>query len=77
MEIIMQNKIEWVGAITGLAGALLLSLNINASGYGFILFLLSNIAWIIFSLRRRTYGLLVQQLGFTATSIIGVLRWLG
>jgi len=73
----MQNKIEWVGAITGLAGALLLSLNINASGYGFILFLLSNIAWIIFSLRRRTYGLLVQQLGFTATSIIGVLRWLG
>jgi len=67
---------EWIGAITGLLGALLLSLNVSVSGYGFILFLASNVAWVIYSLRRRTYGLLAQQLGFSATSIIGIVRWL-
>jgi len=69
--------IEWAGAITGLSGALLLSLNVEYSGYGFIFFLISNVAWIIFSISNRTYSLLVQQVGFTATSIIGVFRWSG
>ncbi len=78
-ETLIQNSVavEWVGAITGLSGAVLLSLNIEHSGYGFIFFLISNVAWIIFSIRNRTYSLLAQQVGFTATSIIGVLRWLG
>ncbi len=75
----LKNKrmVEWTGTLTGLLGALLLSLNTELSGYGFIFFLLSNIAWICFALRTRSYGLLTQQIGFSATSILGVVRWLG
>lgn len=72
-----KQSVEWIGAITGLSGALLLALNMNISGYGFICFLLSNIAWILFALRTKSYGLLTQQVGFSATSIIGIMRWLG
>jgi len=69
--------IEWLGSLTGLAGAFLLALNTEISGYGFVMFLLSNVCWIAFALKTRTFGLLTMQAGFTATSVLGMARWLG
>jgi len=31
--------------------------------------------WIAFGLRERTFGLLLMQVGFTATSLLGIYRW--
>ena len=50
----MIDLIEWAGCITGLLGASLLAMNNRYSGWGFVLFLLSNVAWIVFGLLSHT-----------------------
>jgi hypothetical protein len=67
---------EWVGAGLGLVGAALLSLNLKASRYGWLFFLLSNFAWTAYGIRTDAYGLVAMQVGFTLTSLLGVYRWL-
>lgn len=67
---------EWTGACLGLAGAGLLSLNVKASRFGWLLFLLSNMAWIAYGIKAGAHGLIVMQIGFTFTSLVGVYRWL-
>ena len=68
--------IEWIGCATGLCGSALLALNNRYSGWGFVLFLLSNVAWIYFGLLTHATGMVVMQVGFTATSLMGVWRWM-
>jgi hypothetical protein len=68
--------LEWSGAITGVIGAGLLATNTSMSGFGFIAFLISNLFWIAFAITKRSYGLLSMQVLFTATSLLGVYRWL-
>lgn len=67
---------EWVGGISGVAGALLLAMNIDSSGWGWVAFGVSNAAWIVYALERKAYGLLFMQAGFTLTTAIGMVRWL-
>jgi len=35
-----------------------------------------NVAWIIFGLLSHAIGMVVMQIGFTATSLIGIWKWL-
>jgi len=68
--------IEWAGSLFGILGALLLALNTKVSGWGFVLFLISNVFWIAYGMMNEVYSLLVMQAFFTATSLLGVKRWL-
>lgn len=68
--------LEWAGCTFGLLGAFLLALNNSASGYGFVAFLLSNFCWMLFARKIKASGLLLMQLGFTATSVVGIFNWL-
>lgn len=71
------DRTEWAGSLTGLLGSAVLAANLPGwSGYGFVAFLISNACWITVSLRRRMPALLAMQLGFTATSLLGLYRWL-
>jgi hypothetical protein len=65
---------ESAGCLTGLAGAALLAANIRASNFGWWLFLASNAFMIAFSIQGGHHWLLLQQCGFTLTSIIGIAR---
>lgn len=65
---------EWAGCATGLAGAVLLALNIPASRYGWALFLASNCFLLTFAYLAGLQGLFVLQIGFSMTSIIGIYR---
>ncbi len=67
---------QWGGCLLGLGGAGLLALKNRLSGYGFVLFLLSNIAWIAFGFLTQATGIIVMQIGFTLTSLVGVWQWL-
>ncbi|KPK47867.1 MAG: hypothetical protein AMS22_16095 [Thiotrichales bacterium SG8_50] len=67
--------LEWTGALTGLAGAALLATRTRASGWGFVLFLGSNLAWGTFGWLSDAMGLVVMQIGFTATSLYGIHNW--
>lgn len=64
--------LEWAGTLLGLTGAFMLATHSHFSEYGWIAFFLANLAMIGFAIGIRRYGLLVQQLGFTATSVLGM-----
>jgi len=68
--------LEWLGCITGVAGAFLLALNNEWSGWGFVVFLISNVFWITYGIITRTPGLITMQVVFTATSILGIYQWM-
>lgn len=68
---------DFLGFLFGVSGSALLALRNDAlSPYGFALFLLSNFAWLSFSFRTRQRWLMLQTVAFTATSTLGVYRWL-
>jgi hypothetical protein len=71
------SAMEWTGCALGLTGALLLATNTKISRWGWVAFLASNAAWIGYSISVGAHGLLLQQAGFTITSMIGVARWFG
>ncbi|KTT21878.1 hypothetical protein [Pseudacidovorax intermedius] len=68
--------IETLGAVLGAAGALLLALNSRHAGWGFVLFLASNAVWWVFGRETGHWRLQLQHLVFSATSLIGIWRWL-
>ena len=70
----MLDLLEWTGALCGLFGAFLLATNTRISKYGWLAFLMANLALISFSLSIDRYGLLLQQVGFMATSLLGLYR---
>lgn len=67
--------LEWAGCVSGVAGAALLATNTRLTPYGWVLFLVSNIFWIGYAVIGDRHGLLVQQCFFTATSLLGIYRW--
>lgn len=67
--------LEWTGAALGLLGAALLATNTRWSAYGWLAFLASNGCWIAYAQMHEAWGLMAQQAGFTATSVLGLWRW--
>lgn len=66
--------LEWGGAIIGLLGAALLAACVSFSRWGWAAFLLANCFFIAWALRIDAHGLLVQQVGFMLTSLLGLYR---
>jgi len=71
----MNKTFEMIGAICGVAGAVLVSLNIPQSKYGFILFLISSILLGIVSWQRKMQYLLTMQMVFLGINMVGIVRW--
>ena len=72
----MTRALEWIGAASGLAGALVLALNLSWSGAGFALFLVSSLALVVAARRDGSTPRVVLFAGYTAINLIGVLRWM-
>lgn len=73
---ISPDMIQWLGCATGASGSMLLAINARYSGWGFVLFLVSNIFWAVFGVVTHAPGLIAMQVIFTITSIVGIYRWL-
>jgi len=65
---------ECAGCVLGLLGAFLLATNTRFSPLGWISFLAANVAMITFAYGVAAHWLLWQQVGFTATSCLGLWR---
>ncbi len=70
----MIDFLEWAGSLTSLLGAFLLATHTRVSRYGWLAFLVANIALVGFAFGIERNGLLLQQLGFMATSVLGAYR---
>lgn len=70
----MTAAAEWSGAFFGLLGSFLLATHSSVSRYGWLAYLLANLAMLAFAATISAYGLLVQQVGFTATTVLGMYR---
>lgn len=65
---------EWTGALLGLLGAFLLATHSRVSRYGWLAYLGANVAMTAFAASIGAHGLLIQQLGFTITTLLGLYR---
>ncbi|CAB1371177.1 conserved membrane protein of unknown function (plasmid) [Denitratisoma oestradiolicum] len=72
----MDWYLQWIGCAFGVLGAWLLALNNARSGWGFVAFLASNVCWILFGILTNAPGLIFMQVAFTATSLLGIYRWM-
>lgn len=70
------QAVEWLSAVLGLAGSLLLASRVRLAGLGFVAYLFSNIGWLVFGCNAGHWGLVWQQAGFTLVSLFGIWTWL-
>lgn len=69
--------LEWGGSITGLVGSIMVASHTRVSKYGWMLFLVSSLSLSAFAVILGKYGLMVQQMGFAAINVFGLIRaWL-
>jgi len=71
----MLPLLEWSGAILGLIGAGMLAINHRVSRFGWLFYLVSNVCWVAFGIATHAFGLVVMQVGFTVTTLVGIYRW--
>ena len=67
--------IEWAGAVLGVAGNLLVALGWPVGG--FVVWLFSNAAFIVFAVRTRSWGLGAMMLVYSAINLVGIAHWTG
>jgi hypothetical protein len=72
---IMLTAAKWIGTATGVAGAILVALNLGTVAYGFALFLVSSVLWCAIGLIQREPSLVVLQGVFTVINVLGLWRW--
>ena len=65
---------ESAGSAMGVLGSLLLASHTRWSPWGWVFFLMSNLCWIFYAVMSQAHGLLIQQIVFTGTSLLGVYR---
>jgi len=70
------TPLKWIGTGTGIAGAILIALNIGAVGIGFVLFTISSSLWTYAGWAHREMSLVVLQGVFLVIDVVGVYNWL-
>ncbi len=72
----MNSVLAWIGAAAGVLGAVLLSLNISISAYGYLLFMVSSLCLTVWARREKQNHQLMMQLVFTIINVNGCIQWL-
>lgn len=70
----MLNALQYIGASLGVLGAFLLALNIKASSYAWIIWVLSNLTLLAWSFASGLWGIFGMQVVFLMTSLLGCYR---
>lgn len=68
---------KWTATAAGIAGAVLVALNVGLVACGFALFLASSLLWSAIAVVHREPSLMVLQGAFVAINVLGFWRWLG
>ena len=63
---------QWLGCVTGIAGSSLLATKNRYAALAWPLFLASNASWIVFGLMTGAVGMVIMNLAYTVTSVVGI-----
>ena len=77
MDLTKAKILEWGGVATAILYSLLVAMNIGAEFIGFTLLLISSGLIGLWSYFGKHKGILVLQLFYAASGIIGMARWYG
>ncbi|MBZ6377291.1 hypothetical protein B5C34_05665 [Pacificimonas flava] len=74
----MQQVIEWSSSIIGMVAALMIALRISSrvTGWGFVLFLVGSVLWIVAGLREGDNALAAQNVVLFGINLLGIYRYL-
>jgi hypothetical protein len=69
---------EWVATGTGVLAAIIVSLNLGPkkTGWGFVIFTVSSVAWIVAAMMQDELALTVQNAVLFVINVIGIYRYL-
>ena len=74
----MNGPLDWYAAISGILASLMIAWNHSsrATGWGFVIFLTTSLAWIASALMNKTAPLAVQNVIMFGVNALGVYRYL-
>jgi hypothetical protein len=77
-ETCMINIIQWSAMLTGIVGAIMVAgkFGERVSGWGFLIFVFSSIAWVVFGVIKGEPPLAIQNAVLLAVNLFGVYRHL-
>ena len=75
----MESIAGWVAPVATTIAALMTASNLGSriTGYGFIVFTVGSIAWLMLGISTGQANLLWQNIILTALNLFGIWRWLG
>lgn len=75
----METAANWVAPIATTLAAIMVAANLGTriTGYGFIVFSVGSIAWIVIGALTDQPNLLWQNVFLLVVNIVGIWRWLG
>jgi hypothetical protein len=71
----MHNNWGWLGTATGISGGILVALNFEFSKFGYILFMVSAISWVIQGLKNQDNSLVLLNTVFVCVNMLGLYHW--
>lgn len=72
----MMDSVKWAAVMVNVFSALLLSMNVFYSKYGYIGFLIASIVLAIIAVRQKDAQYFTLNLIFSLINIAGVVRWI-
>lgn len=75
----MENIAGWVAPVATMLAAMITAANLGTriTGWGFVVFLVGSISWVVVAATSGQANLLWSNLFLTAVNIVGIWRWLG
>jgi hypothetical protein len=75
----MENIAGWIAPIATMVAAMITAANLGAriTGWGFVVFLIGSLAWVVVAATSGQANLLYSNLFLTIVNGIGIWRWLG
>jgi uncharacterized oligopeptide transporter (OPT) family protein len=70
------RPLRWFAAVTGLIAGVMVASNTSVTGWGFVLFTASSMAWILTGYLLPDRSLLTLNSGLLLVNLLGIYRWL-
>jgi uncharacterized protein with PQ loop repeat len=74
----MEQTVQWLSMATGIVAAVMVASKLSArvTGWGFVIFAVSSVGWVVFGFAIGETPLIIQNAVLVVINLIGVWRYL-